>query len=403
MKSSFFIIKSLHKCIMSICIVVLFVDCKNNSMKPTEYLSGDIISATSLGLYSPNEILQIFNSSQISIPFDISYSVKALSITYQTTDAQGNNIEASGAFFIPQGIANLPLLSIQHGTETKRDLVASVSPYNSTEGITGLLTASMGYMTIIPDYPGFGVSDEVHPYFHAKSLIPCVIDFIYAGKSYCLEHQIILDGSVFLTGYSEGGYVTLATQKTIEEEFATEIHLAAVAPLGGLYDLVGTFDNIFNDDTYSTPAYVAYFFNAYNKIYNWNRLNDIFNSQYSSIIPELFDGSKSWIEVVNQLPTTFSGLMNPAFITNVVNGNEQSILETIQENTLLDWIPKAPMHFFHGDIDRIAPYINTLTTVDALTENGAANILLTVIPNGTHETAGPSAIFGAIQWFESFK
>ena len=93
-------------------------------------------------------------------------------------------------------------MSIQHGTETKADLVASVSPNNSVEGLVGLITASMGYFTVIPDYLGFGVSDIMHPYMHTESIIPCILDFMRAGKSYCSANQISLNGKVFLTGYS---------------------------------------------------------------------------------------------------------------------------------------------------------------------------------------------------------
>ncbi len=74
-------------------------------------------------------------------------------------------------------------MSIQHGTETKRDRVASVSPENSTEGIVGLLSASMGYLTMVPDYPGFGVSTCMHPYLHAESYYSQCDRFRNSGKN----------------------------------------------------------------------------------------------------------------------------------------------------------------------------------------------------------------------------
>lgn len=34
--------------------------------------------------------------------------------------------------------------------------------------------------------------------------------------------------------------------------------------------------------------------------------------------------------------------------------------------------------------------------------NGATDVQLTLIPGGNHETTGPSAIEGALKWFDSF-
>ena len=384
--------------------LISFNSCKKEEIDspapPVTHERGDISKTVSLGTYSTADIQQIYNAANVQIPFNLEYDVKILSVNYYTVDGNGNQIIASGAFFIPQGTDNLALLSFQHGTETKRDRVASVSPTNSTEGIIALMTASMGYVTVVADYPGFGVSNVMHPYFHAESLTPCVIDFMRACKSYSSENHITLDGRVFLSGYSEGGYLTLLTQKEIEEKHANEFSLTAVAPMAGLYDLKGTVDTIITSADYLITAYVAYFLTAYNEIYGWNRLDDFFKAPYAAKMPALFDGSKTWGEIINQLPATFSEMINTGFVSDYNNGNEPELVAALQENTFLDWTPQTPIHFFHGDADVTAPYQNVLTAIETFTANGATDIQLTTIPGGTHETAGPAASMGAIQWFE---
>ena len=388
---------------MAIVLMIAFQSCKKDDPPPPEtHERGEIIQSNSLETYTPDNIQQILDAAGVQLPFVLNYDVEVLSVNYYTVDGSGKEIVASGAFFIPQGADNFSLLSLQHGTETKRNLVASVSPSNSTEGVIGLVTASMGYVTLVPDYPGFGVSDVMHPYMHAELLTACVIDFMRAGKSYSSANNIVLDGQVFLSGYSEGGYVTLITQKIIEEDYADEFSLTSVAPMAGPYDLKGMSDSIFQDVSYSTPAYVAFLLTSYNEIYEWNRLDDFFKAPYASMMPGLFNGSKTWGEIVNQLPATLSEMMNPAFIADYNNGNETDVMAALQENTLLDWTPQAPIHFFHGDADNVVPIQNTLTAMEVFSANGAGNIQLTTIPGGTHETAGPYAIIGAIQWFESF-
>lgn len=376
-------------------------DKEGNPVVPVTNQRGEILQANNLGNYSVSNIQQILSSGNITIPFTLTYSVHAISINYYTTDGSGNQTITSGALMIPQGGSRLPLVSIQHGTQTKSNLVASVSPLNSTEGIIGLIMASMGYVVVVPDYPGFGVSNIMHPYTHAESLIPCVIDLMRAGRTYSSQHQITLDGRVFLTGYSEGGYATLVTQRKIEMEYSQEFNLTAVAPMAGPYDLNGMMQTLFQTGQYNHTAYVAYIITAYNNFYGWDRLNDFFNAPYSSIVQNLFDGSKTFGEVENQLPATFSELMNSDFVNNVNSGSETDFISAMQENTLLDWIPQAPINFFHGDEDDISPYQNALTAVERLTANGGTNIQLTTIPGGTHDNSGPTAIVGAIQWFES--
>jgi len=399
------IFKVLYYLLMIGSVLISFQACNkegnNNPVTQETHERGDIIQSNSLGTMTADDIVLILANVNMSIPFTLNYSVETISINYYTTDGTGKLTTASGAIIIPQGGSSLSLVSIQHGTQTKNNLVASVSPMNSTEGIIGLIMASMGYIVVVPDYLGFGVSNVIHPYIHAESLIPSIIDLMRAGRTYSSQHQITMDGRVFLTGYSEGGYASLVAQRKIELEYSQEFNLTAVAPMAGPYDLNGMMQTLFQTGQYNHTAYVAYILTAYNNIYGWNRLNDFFNAPYSSTVQSLFDGSKTFGEVVNQLPPTFSELMNPNFINNVNNGNESAFISAMQENTLLDWKPRAPINFFHGDADDISPYQNSLTAVERLTANGGTNILLTTIPGGNHENSGPIAIVGAIQWFES--
>ena len=386
------------------CAIIGFQFCskdENTPVLPTTYERGEIAQSNSIGILTTNDIQQILSNANITIPFTLSYSVETISINYYSVDGSGKQIIVSGALLIPQGTDNLPLVSIQHGTQTKRDLVASVSPMNSTEGTVGLIMASMGYLVVVPDYLGFGTSNVMHPYTHAASLVPSIIDMMRAGKIYSSQNQITLDGRIFLTGYSEGGYATLAAQRAIEAEYSQEFNLTAVAPMAGPYDLYGMMQTVFQTGQYNHTAYIAYILTAYNDIYRWNRVNDFFNAPYSSIVQSLFNGSKTYDEIINQLPSNFYALMDSTFVNNVRNGNETAFIDALQENTLLDWLPRTPINFYHGDADDISPYQNSVTAFQKLTANGGTNIQLTTIPGGNHETSGPIAMFGAIEWFES--
>ena len=158
------------KVILQFLAVLIFaitiIDCDKNSITPEQpKIRGEIISTNSLKVYSTNEIKQLLTAYNIPFATELTYSVEVIQMVYQTVDSKENYIQASGAVMIPVAGKNLPLLSLHHGTETKRELVASVSPFNSTEGIVGLMIAATGYFCCIPDYPGFGVSEVLHPLY----------------------------------------------------------------------------------------------------------------------------------------------------------------------------------------------------------------------------------------------
>lgn len=370
---------------------------------PGDHEKGDIAEIKSLGMYSSLDIQQLLENSGAEFPFQLKYEVEAFAVKYYTTDQDGNIMLVSGGLYLPKTLAAIPVISIQHGTETKRDRVASVAPENSVEGIIGLLTSSMGYLTLIPDYPGFGVSTCMHPYLHANSNVPSVIDLIFAGKSFCKSEGITLGPELFLMGYSEGGYLSLLSQKEIEDSYRDQLDITAVAPLSGPYDLNATCDIIFGGGSYSTPAYVAFFLTAYNEIYGWNCLGNFFRPPYASMMPAFFDGSNTWGHIVNQLPSEMSELMRDDFISNYYNKQASMLLAAIAENTVLDWNPAAPVHFFHGDCDDIVDCINASNAMESFLANGATDVQLTLIPGGNHATSGPFAIEGALQWFENFQ
>lgn len=294
-----------------------------------------------------------------------------MAITYFSSDFNGNEIRVSGALMVPQTAGISPMLSIQHGTKTRRDEVASVSALNSMEGVTALLTASLGYITCVPDYPGFGVSQTLHPYTHAASLAVSVIDLLRAARTYCENNNIQTDGRLFLTGYSEGGYATLAVHKELQQKNSTEFTVTAAAPMAGTYDLKGTADFLFLQPVYNYPANMAFFIYAYNQIYGWDRLEEIFRAPYAAQIPGLFDGTKTFAEINAQLPAQVDLLIQAQFISDYFDGQETEFENALYENSPIDWQPLAPMHFFHGDADDVAPYQNCLTAMDSLGDSAA--------------------------------
>ena len=391
---------------LSIVLAILLIQgCSDSITEPelSEEVRGGIISSTSIYTYSKADVQLLLNSAKVLGSFDLTYSVEAVKIVYWTIDTEGNYIKASGAAMIPVDGENLPIFNMNHGTEVKRNLVASTSPVLTLEGMLGILMGSMGYFSCVPDYPGLGVSDGIHPYIHAKSNTNAVIDFIRAAKNYSNNKNITLNNQLFLGGYSEGGYVTLATQKEIEENHSNEFQLTAVAPMAGPYDLIGTATELLKKTSYDRPAYFGYLLTAYNDIYGWDRLNSFFVEPYGSMMLNLFDGSNTFSEINNQLPKTISELLTQSFIDGFNDGTDTQVITAFEENSLLNWSPSAPTKFYHGSADEVVPYESSLLTIENLEAASGKNFELFTVEGGTHETSGVPCVLDMIDWFNSFR
>jgi predicted esterase len=384
---------------------LFFVSCsKKGSDSPVESAPqsrGQVLSTSFFASYSASSLQTLFNASVGTSQSGIvlQYDVDVYKVVYVTIDPKGNLVQASGALYIPKGRSNLSLISFHHGTMTQRTEAPSANPLNTSEG---LLSAALGYFALEPDYLGFGESNILHPYLYQKSSALTVIDFIRAGRSVASAKRVTLNSQVFLAGYSEGGYVTLAAQKEIEKNYRGEINITASAPMAGSYDLNLTANAILQNKTYNEPGYLAFIFLVYNNIYGWNRLNDIFMVSYSQLIPPLFDGTKNLGQINAFLTTDLTKLFNQSFVASFQSGKETAITDAFTANSLLDWTPTSPTRLFHGDADELVPYQNSVEARDYFNSHGA-KIDLVTIAGGTHETSALPSIIAALNWFGSLR
>jgi alpha-beta hydrolase superfamily lysophospholipase len=388
--------------LMTLLLLVILHSCTDSTGPDKVYDRGEVISSRLILTLTADELTTLLADNGFTFDYTLQYQVSAFSVNYQSEDANGNNIELSGAIIIPSGIDEPPMISLNHGTVTKRNQAASVFPFYIIEGAMGMITASLGYVTLVPDYPGFGTSTELHPYIHAKSLAISVIDFIRAGRNFCQKTGITLNEKLFLGGYSEGGYVTMAAQREIETNYSDEMTLTAVAPMAGPHNLSWMAHHVLAKETYENPAYLAFMITAYDHVYGWQRLSEIFNEPYASAMPGYFDGTKTYGEINGALPTAMSALFKSSFLSGFQAGTETAMENALAENTLLGWDPVAPIRMYHGDADSTVFYKNSADAKIDFESRGATNVELIVISGGTHVTAGEAAFMGMISWFSTF-
>lgn len=353
----------------------------------------------------------------IDIPFAAAYGVNVYRIDYETVDGLLGPTLASGALFVPVGIpTRADLFSYQHGTVHRR--IDAPSYVGVAERAVGLIAASHGYVVAMPDYLGLGEgSTNVHPYVHRRSSATAVVDMLRAARSSVAGVPAIqqavpqgLSGKLFLFGYSQGGYVTLAAQQEIERKHAAEFPITASAPSDGPYDLSGTMAAIMvAPQAYPSPNYLPYVLFTYNSIYHlFDDPAEILVEPYAHTLPPLFDGEHTGEEIDAAMPPSGipSEILKPAFLEAFKNDPNHPFRLVLRENDLLGWAPVSPTRLFHCAADEVVPFANSAIAYASFVAAGAdTNRVQLVDPNpaGTHGTCLFSGVPLILSWFDSLR
>lgn len=238
-------------------------------------------------------------------------------IDYQTRGATSEAATASGALMVPTGPAAAcsgarPLVLYAHGTTTDKNYnIADITNAANTEGaLVAAMFAAQGYVVIAPNYVGYDSSSlSYHPYLNAAQQSGEMIDALVAGRTAlpALPNARVTDnGKLFLTGYSQGGYVAMATMRALQTSGRT---VTAAAPASGPYALEAFGDAIFYGQvnvgsTIFAPLIINSFQKAYGNVYS--ALTDVYNATYAAGMDTLLPNTTPYTTLFQQgkLPQT---------------------------------------------------------------------------------------------------
>ena len=220
-----------NKLVLLSTFILLALACEDKKVNCDLYTGrGNLISSELITEYT-KETFEIligvygFDPSE----FDIQNDVKIYKVIYESLGAKGEPTQLSGAIYVPQLNTKkpMPTLKISHYTITQRDAVASVSPNVSPQSILGSM---QGYFAIYSDGIGYGVSVTQASYVNKQASAISGIDLLRASKEFACENNIELNDQLFTTGYSAGGYGTMAFHQIIEKEYSDEFKVTANSP-----------------------------------------------------------------------------------------------------------------------------------------------------------------------------
>jgi len=331
----------------------------------------------------------------------IQYDVSVHTFTYQTT-YKGSNVTASGAIAIPINKQKPPIMVYHHGTMFYDAHTPSRQKRASEWGME--LTSSNGYIVFLPDYIGYGTTDNIlHPYHLYRPAVDASIDMILAGKEFLRKNDIeFRDDGIFLSGFSEGGYAAFAVQKEIETHPELGITLEASAPGAGAYDVGFQFEITTENDVYPGPGYMGLALAAYNDYYLHEPLTYFFNSPYADKMMDLLSGKYTEEYVHGQLPNKLSLLIEPEFLKSFKNDPDMPFTFHLRENNLNNFVVRTPTRFFHGTKDTTVPFVVAQKAYQDLLDLGPNKDVLQLQSfDGGHDDLRYLCLM--LDWFNSFE
>jgi hypothetical protein len=349
--------------------------------------------------------------------------VNVYHIEYNTVGGANEPTTASGALMVPTGTDSScagarPIVLYAHGTTTERGFnIADLTDEQNAEGILmAVLFAARGYIVVAPNYAGYDTSTlPYHPFLVSEQQSKDMIDALTASRTALANTPQVTDsGQLFITGYSQGGYVAMATHLAMQ---AAGMRVTASAPMSGPYALAAFVDaELEGEVSGGAPIVATLLLTAYQKSYGniYSDPSDVFAPQYAPTISALLPTTMTRSEIYAQgmlpesalldstpptpayaalTPATTPADLAPVFAQGfgadglITNAYRLSYLEdeqanpdggfpsltndipaatpgltwrkALKVNDLRSWIPTAPLMLCGGDQDPEVFYMNT--------------------------------------------
>ena len=265
-KSSHITKPIMTRCLLSVAVLssLLLVGCGDDD-------SDRIILQDTTASSTTSKFIKTFSQSQVDSQFGLSNTatpaakcgVTIEKVSYATKGAAGEKTTATAALMLPTGNANdckgdRPVLLYAHGTTTDKgyDFTQVANVNNAAVGESTLIAANyaaQGYIVVAPNYAGYDTSTlDYHPYLVAQQQSTDMVDALDSARAVIDKQQrannqnyknIDDSGKLFIAGYSQGGYVAMATARLLESQNKP---VTAIAPSSGPYALAAFGDEIFN-------------------------------------------------------------------------------------------------------------------------------------------------------------
>ncbi len=344
-------------------------------------------------------------AGQTQLAGQINYPVDIYSYNYPM-NYQGKTITVSGLICVPvTNGGNFPVVSFQHGTLVAKNEAPSVS-FSSVTSISIASISGLGYILLIPDLIGFGASNEYfHPYLVKKSNVDAVTAMLSSLSD--LPNGALSgtnpNDSLFLAGYSQGGWITLAAMQEIENN-TNGWNLIGTACGAGPYNPEQLMQYVLKQESYPRPFFLAYVLLSFvEEGAITQSMEHYFNAPYAEKIPTLFDGTLNGAAIDMELTTNTHDLMQAGLFTYQQGSDYDELKASFNTNKVDAWPNQTPLLLLHGTNDTYIPQELSDSIYSQFNALGSNQVFYETLPFTDHNSAALPAIVRSIDWFQQLR
>lgn len=393
--------------------------------------------AASVNTIEPQQFKQLLESAQngaSTITSTPVCGVSSYTVRYNTLGSAGESTEASTAIMLPSGSdpacsGPRPVLLYAHGTSPLKSY--DMSKLEGTEArLIAAIFAAQGYIVVAPNYAGYaGSSLGYHAYLDAEQQSADMVDGLRAARNAFSLIKANPSARLYVTGYSQGGFVAMATQRAMQTRHAAEFNVAASAGLSGPYALLKFGDAIFGGTpTLGSTAFLPMLVNAAQRANAgiYANASEMYELAYAAGIDNLLPGTvglgdlarqgklpASALFALNSLPQTAEGKEyfgdGNLVRTNYRDGYtadlqlrpcgagnadplactpQHPLRQWLKKNDLRSFVPAVPVLLCGGDADPLVPYYNTNALADYIRAQNKGGTLHVVNVDSTPSLFG---------------
>jgi len=398
-------------------------------------LSGPTLSRIETGVFTTSkridpamlaDVLQKAGSALAQVAGKPRCTITTYSLRYSTIGGSGEPTDASTALILPSGDdpacqGPRPVLLYAHGTSTAKD--HNMARLRGEAKLVAALFTAQGYIVVAPNYAGYeGSSLPYHPYLNAEQQSADMIDAMRAARTVMTMLKVQAGPQLFLTGYSQGGHVTLATQRAMQQ--GSEFQVTAAAGLSGPYAMARFSDIVFGGQpnagiTIYLPLIATSAQHAGAAIYS--KPEELYEKQYVSGIETLFPSTMSRGELVEKgrlpkraifaqdsLPQgsgTAAYFSNPhlvrtsfrdAYLQDLARhpcddadcAPDNNLRKWMLKNDLRNYTPHSPLLLCGGSKDPSVPFFNATAAAQYFSQHGAPPTVVDLEEQGAEDGFG---------------
>ncbi|MGA1804194.1 alpha/beta hydrolase family protein [Rhizobium sp. HT1-10] len=278
-------------------------------------------------------------------------AVRLYRITYSSVIPEMGNkpTVTSGLLAVPDTDGkSFPTVSYQHGTVYGREQVPSFADQSPETQLMIAQFAGQGYLLIGADYFGLGISTEPEGYMVKGSHQQATYDLLIASRAVLADMKLSSD-KLFLAGWSQGGFVTMAMLEKLEAAgVKVDGAATASAPLD-VYALMEGFlvyPRKFDAVWLNSIVILSSF--AYENYYGVPGLaHSLLTDEYYDIAKKAYDRQPF---TASDITTDLHKLIRPEYFDPQYFANSAfgKLIMTAQSYR---WVIKSPVRNYYGETD----------------------------------------------------